>query len=78
MTSDTFISTSMNAAVCPTTEEQEKGAVPRWQRSVPAKDAASLEEGSHQPEQMLGAAPEGGGGSAGAAGHVAPAPAARG
>lgn len=47
----------MNAALCPTTEEQEKGAVPRWQRSVPAADGAFLEEGSQQTEQMPGAAP---------------------
>lgn len=82
MTSDTFISMSMNAAVCPTSKEQGKGAAPRWQRSVPPKYGASPEEGSHQAEQMLGAAPnrEAGRGSSWARGEppkskaAAPAP----
>lgn len=60
--SDPFISMSVNAAVCPTIKEQEKGAVPRWQGSVPPESGASLEEDGHQAEQMLGAAAHGGGG----------------
>lgn len=47
MASDPFISLSVNAAVCPTTKEQGKGAAPRWQRSVPPKYGASPEEGGH-------------------------------
>lgn len=77
MTPDTFISAAMNAAVCPTIKEQEEGAVPRWQGSVPPADGASLEEGGHEADQMLGAAPDGGGGSGGAAGHVAHGPVAQ-
>ena len=71
MTPDTFKSVSVNAAVCPTAEEQEKRAAPRWQRPIPPKEGRSLEGGSHQAEQMREAAPDGGGGSRGAAGHVA-------
>ena len=58
---DTLMSLSVNAAVCPTTEEQEKRwAAPRWQRSAPPEDGASLEGGSHQAEQMHGGSPGGG------------------
>lgn len=59
LTSDSFIGPSVSAAVCPTVTEQEKGAEPRWQRSVAPEDGASREAGSHEAEQMPGAAPSG-------------------
>lgn len=59
MTPDTLMSLSVNAAVCPITEEREKevgsaqdGRGPRHLRT-----GASLGGGSHQAEQMHGGSP---------------------
>lgn len=64
MTPDTLMSLSVNAAVCPITEEREKRAAPRWQRSAPpAGGRASRREAVTRPSRCMGAAPEEGGGS---------------
>lgn len=54
MASDTFISMSVNAAVCPITKEQGKGAAPRWQRSVPPKYGASRRKADIRPSRCSG------------------------
>lgn len=69
MTPDTLMSLSVNEAVCPTTEEQERGGQRLDGRGPPhARTGRPRREAVTRPSRCMGAAPEEGGGSGGAAG----------
>lgn len=72
MMPDTLMSLSVNAAVCPTTEEQERGGQRPDGRGPPhPRTGSPWREAVTRPSRCMGAAPEEGGGSRGAAGRLA-------
>lgn len=64
MTPDTLMSLSVNAAVCPITEERERGGQRPDGRGPPhPRTGRPWREAVTRPSRCMGAAPEEGGGS---------------